>query len=418
MSESTSDLADDIVPPTLPRHIESRREDFRPWHKVRKQFIRERQWNEMIMRLAERHLGFRKASTTPVGESVEETPPSDELSAGNDHPLTCLLIPGDDLLDLRSLYSQLDPYRRPIKYLGFNEINGSNQQGTRVHIANNEVTSLRGIVPSSQVVRDRFQSISSKQSMAYHYLKEYGPFHVVNLDICDSLFPSKTSNASSYYEAIHRLAEYQMSHQTTPWLLFITTQVEPGTVDGAELNKLCRPARANCDMHPSFIEQLGTLVPSVAFQSAEYPLDLSTLTDEHLVRVFGIALGKWLLRLGFSAVPIWTVRMMASFKYTIRQDLGVEMLSLAFQFTPKFSPPIDETGMSGLKVSSPKTPDELSCAFQILDAVNNVQDVDELLRTDTVLNADMESASANLMERAGYDRSRYLGWIRTQKIDN
>ena len=167
-----------------------------------------------------------------------------------------------------------------------------------MHVANNEVTSLKGVLTDSLVLQDRFQSIKSPRAKAYHYLREYGPFHVVNLDLCDSLFPTKANVATDYFDAIHRLAEYQMSHQTTPWLLFITTQVEPAAVSGPELQKLCRPMRHNCNNHEDFAARLGTLVPPDALRSEDIAVDISKLADEDMVRLFGVALGKFLISSG------------------------------------------------------------------------------------------------------------------------
>ena len=116
-----------------------------------------------------------------------------------ERPLRCLVVPGDDLLDVRSLWQSLRPYNCYMRYLGFNEGHGSKQIDTRVHVANNEVTSLDKVARDSQVLHGPFQSIASENSQAYQYLKEYGPFHVVNLDICDSLFPTTANNATRLF---------------------------------------------------------------------------------------------------------------------------------------------------------------------------------------------------------------------------
>ena len=73
---------------------------------------------------------------------------------------------------------------------------------------------------------------------------------------------------------------------------------------------------------------------------------------------------------------------------------------------------MDLTGLSTLQVTVPKFPDELECAVKLVAAVENITDVDELLRGDERLRAEMETASADLLEAAGYDRDRYLAWVR------
>jgi hypothetical protein len=40
--------------------------------------------------------------------------------------------------------------------------------------------------------------------------------------------------------------------------------------------------------------------------------------------------------------------MSRSFRYSINEEKGAVMLSLAFEMTPNFTPPVDATGMSKL----------------------------------------------------------------------
>lgn len=419
MSTHSSDLADDIVQSAAPEHIAPPRDEFRPWHKVRKQFIRERQWNELIDRLVKRYLKSDLRNdeadwSLDEEEDAASGAPAEILeSVRIDRPLRCLVIPGDDLLDMRSLWKRLDVRQCFIRYLGFNESHGSRQSGTRVHVANNEVTSLDRVARDSLVLGDRFQSIASPNSQAYHYVKEYGPFHVVNLDLCDSLFPTTSRTPTAYFPALYQLARYQMEHQTTPWLLFITTQVEPGVVNVPELQKLCKPMRDNCDQYPDFASRLGELLQLNVFTPPDSAIDISALTEEDMIQVFGVALGKYLLRLTASGQPNWSVQMLRSHRYGINREPRVDMLSLAFQFRRKFSPPVDATGLSNVQVIVPKFPSERECAVKLVAAVANITNVDELLQADAQLRTQMETASADLLAEAGYDRDSYLAWVRS-----
>ncbi len=412
MKDEESDFVDEIVQSKLPQHTSPARDDFQPWHKVRKQFIREKQWNLLVSEMVRRYLKRQlQTDTTDWLADEEESDRSSEIPEGVilDRPLRCLVIPGDDLLDLRSLYKDTRPFNCYIKYLGFNQGQGSDQKRTRVDVANNEVTSLKEVASNSTVAPDQFQSIASTKSQAYRYMKDYGPFHVVNLDLCDSLFPSLTVDAK-YYSAIHRLAEYQMKSQTVPWLLFITTQIEPSQVSVPDFSKMCTPTQHNLRAHPDFAERLASVLPPEALQDDGAIVVISQLNDEQMIFVFGVALGKWLISLGATSSPTWVVEMLRSYRYAIRRDPFVEMLSLAFQFLPKFSPPIDKTGLSKLFVSASQPSSELDSALKLLTAVGKIGDVDLLLKADPDLCSAMEKASADLLESAGYDRERYLEW--------
>ena len=141
MTDNSSDLSDDIVP-EAPQHSSLDR-TFAPWHKVRKEFIRQKQWNRYVIGYAKRFLAreLQKeglSEWSADGETVD-IPDTIEIA----HPLKCLVIPGDDLLDVRSLWRDTQSIKCYVRYLGFNQGQGSDQVGTRVHIAHNDVTCKR-----------------------------------------------------------------------------------------------------------------------------------------------------------------------------------------------------------------------------------------------------------------------------------
>src|SRR6185369_6111983 len=132
---------------------------------------------------------------------------------------------------------------------------------------------------------------------------------------------------------------------------------------------------------------------------------------------FGVALGKWLMQLATSANPNWIVGMLPSHRYGINTAPRVDMLSLAFLFRPKLSPPVDSTGLSKVAVNQPTFPSELESAMKLVQAVEHISDVDELLRADPELHTQMETASADLLEAAGFDREKYFAWLRSGQVD-
>ena len=77
------------------------------------------------------------------------------------------------------------------------------------------------------VLHDRFEALAHPESQAMRYLKEYGPYHVVNLDLCGSIFPNTAKAPSEYYQALGEVLRFQCMRQNVEWLLFITTMVEP-----------------------------------------------------------------------------------------------------------------------------------------------------------------------------------------------
>jgi hypothetical protein len=404
MTTETSDIADGIVPDKSPEHILPSRATFKPWHKVRKQFIRKHQWNELAKRNINDswRLDIQKPSAMPAqsGSSMHVL-----------RPLRCLVIPGDDLLDMRALWTDISPLDCFIHYLGFNEGHGSAEVGTDVHVANNGVTSLPGVLPDSQVLRDRFETIASTTSPAYRYLRQYGPYHIVNLDLCGSMFPNTEQDVEPYFTAVNRLLEYQFASQKTNWLLLITTMVKPAAVDHKRMQILCKPTKENFDANTVFADKFSKVVPRASLEGGDGSVDLAVLSEEEMIRLFGVALGKWLLRLGQSPSPKWTVGMRRSYQYGINEEKGAELLSLAYEMIPNIAPPVDATGMSTLSTAARTFPSEASCAVKLVESVSNIVDVDAKLAEDSVLWGALREEAADLMASAGFDRDAYLQWV-------
>jgi hypothetical protein len=411
MTDDSSDLSGGIVPDD-PRHIELKRR-FAPWHKVRKEFVRKEQWNKFILRYIDRFLKHNLQAADGEnewgGSSSGADIPNDVQISG---PLNCLVIPGDDLLDIRSLHRDTESVNCYIRYLGFNAGQDSNNERTRVHVAHNDVTSSKRVSQNSRVLGDSFQRVASKKSQAWQYIKEFGPFHIVNLDLCDSLFPNTAGDLKSYFDALHSLVDFQMRQMSSPWMMFITTEVAPNEVDLGQLDKLCEPTKQNVQNSKDFAEALTRLIPADAFGSeSSSEIDISELTSRQVIDLFGVALGKALLGFGSTAEPKWKVRMLGSHIYDINPDKEVSMLSLAFHFDPVTAPPQDGTGISSVELRDATVFDEFKLATKLVSSVEKITDIDKLLLQDPELYAQMRDSSADLLALAGYDRNAYLQWV-------
>jgi hypothetical protein len=207
------------------------------------------------------------------------------------------------------------------------------------------------------------------------------------------------------------LIEFQVRHLNIPWLLFITTRVDPNAVNIEELQLFCKPVRQNHDNYPEFAQVLDRLVPREAFQIQDSSIEISGLSEEALIHLFGVAMGKFLLSVTNSGDRKWKIKMLESHRYKIREKPSkVEMLSLAFSFHPTLPRLVDPTNLAN-REPHPQTPfNELECARNLVTAVERISDVDELLQKDAFLRAEMETSSADLLEEAGYDRDEYLKW--------
>ena len=103
--------------------------------------------------------------------------------------------------------------------------------------------------------------------------------------------------------------------------------------------------------------------------------------------------------------------MRRSFRYSINEDKGAVMLSLAFEMTPNFAPPVDVTGMSNLEVTAKTFPSEAESAVKLAESVGNIADVDRKLAETAEMKAALRDEAADLLASAGFDREKYIQWV-------
>ncbi|HWV98504.1 MAG TPA: hypothetical protein VNZ64_02310 [Candidatus Acidoferrum sp.] len=389
MSEQTGGLFENVFPEP-PQHATLPKRTFKPWHKTRKQFIRELQWNADVKKLCTKHLKFK-----------------------DDRPLHYLSLPGDDLLDVRMLHQCLSAIGRKLKYLGLHESYGAAQPRTWLNVSTNQVNSLPGIWRGSTVIHDLFQQIANKNSQAYRHLQDYGDFDVVNLDLCESVSPpgkQKATPPPSYYDALNVLTEYQINSRTEAWLLFVTSRVGKTLVEADDMEKLSGCVGANTKEHPDFATRLIELIPSAAGQNITDRAFLRDLSDADFFSLFGIGLGKWLLRIMRELDP-WVIQMQRGYCYSVEPGTP-DMLSLSFLFRPYATVLTDTSGLSKVQTKAEPVPGEKELGLDVLKAVKTIENVDSRLESDEKLRSRLETSTISLLKSAGYPHEEIDAWLK------
>ena len=388
MTEPTDTILGEVLDEKLPQHPTRPRRNFAPWHKPRKQFIRRRQW---------------LAETAKI---------CDALQFKDDRPLKYLSLPGEDLLDIRVIRECCDQKGVSLKYLGLNEAYSSGDPDTWLHLAWNEVNSLAGINRNSIVIRDRFELIADKKSQAFQYVEQYGPFDVVNVDLCESISAPVRQNLPNYYSALKALADYQIKNRTEPWLLLVTSRVGDSKVAATDMEKLVDCLRGNARQYESFRKQLIQLVPKTSGLVGSKRLETNKLSQNEFVKMFSAGLGKWLLALMSSSRPKWGVVLQSGYSYRVN-DADPDMVSYAFLLEPFIQGPIDTTGLSRVLPIGEKEFDEEKSAIDILNKVNAIKDLDAVVNAKPTLKKQLEDESEALLVAAGYEARAYRSWLRT-----
>jgi hypothetical protein len=371
-----------LEPPTPPR-VRAR---FEPWHKPRKHYVRTYYWSAEVKTL--------------IG-STQRFP---------GHALSYLGLPGNDMLDIRSLHDEVcKPLQIKLRYLGFNERLREGDEGV---ISNNELLSqgypLIEDEPSG-VVPDALESVGDHGSMAYGTLCSRAPYDVVNFDLCDDIAKTPPRVQESTMTALATILEVQFEAQTQPWLLFLTTRVTRDGVDEKVLEIVENIVRHNCDRSSVFREKLRTTL-------GLEKLDLQALKglildDGTFDTIVAVGLCKWLIQFSASCVPLWEVSLVNMGFYKVHRDR--DMYSLGFKFVRRNSPPVDNTGWTDLPLSrqmvSSSTEQDMACGA--VEALGRIVDIDKLLAADPELFSAVVNDAARLMEEARYDRTKYLDWV-------
>lgn len=356
--------------------------DFLPWHRPRKQFVRDRQWREQLTRL----LGRVQPS---------------------DRKLRYLGLPGSDLLDLRYFHSTIcEPQRLYLRFLGFNRgIRASSRAQTELNISLAEVRSLDLVDEYSEVIPDDFGLVADANSLAWRKVKEFGPYDVINLDLCDgfaSQEPGMVENSN--YNALNCLMGLQAKRKE-PWLLFLTTRTGRADIHDDVYEILTTTYKSNLENCAQFRD---TSRERIQVSDAATLEAVINTPDGHLT-VFLVSLCKWILGLAIGQNPPSKVEVASTIGYRVDgKSEHDDLISLAIKFEPVVGPINDPTGLSK---AENKTVDDCPLSEKILRRILGRRRADEILSADEVLYKNMVSATEDLLALARYDVAAYRDWI-------
>lgn len=371
---SDADALMEVAPPG--EHLEHvTLKTFAPWHKPRKQWVRQEQWRKEI------------------GHLIEKIRPQLD-----DRPLKYFSLPGLDLLDVRVVHDVCDEYGVGLQFLGFCADPDAEQ--TEQNISLHEVMNLPRVNPRSRFVPDNFTSIAKPSSVGYRTFKSFGSFDVVNLDLCDSVASSHRRYSSrraysKYFEALNALVARQTRNRVSRWVFFLTSRCNPSAVsaDVTAVWQKCVSQNAKGDaVFAQGVEALQALEPR----------------DPVL---FTLGLSKWLARWLSSGTPPWKTTLRPCAQYSVESP--GDMASLGFRFDAVRVSPSDPTGLAGESGQGEIDLDnvEIQCARQFLHQLSTFIDIDQRLRNEPDTHEEMIRQSMELLHLARYpvetDRSHF-----------
>ncbi len=356
---------------------------FLPWHKPRKQFVRNDQWCHYI------------------GEMLDEIPATNST-------LTYFGLPGVDLLDLRYFGRVIcDPRSLKLRFLGFNDA-AHPQSGDQaeLNISLDELSKSASFDPMSEIVPDDFRQLVNENSIAWQKTLEFGPYDVVNLDLCDGIGAQASGQINeTYYNAVSKLLAIQ-ARKKTPWLLLLTTRVGKEHVHADTLDRLSQLYEENLKNCTDFRK-----ASAASFKiNDDVSLQKSKQKNVGLQKVFLVGLCKWLLRFAVGQNPPSKMVVKNVLGYRIMKNAEVEdMVSIAMRFDPSHDALQDLIRLASVP---PAKLDECDLATNALKRIKSLMNVDEYLSSQTIVRDEMIDAMCRLLEAARYDVNEYLVWVK------
>lgn len=386
MADDTDDT-DFPLPPEIEQdetpyeYAEARRRDaFQPWHRPRKQYVRDKQW------------------TNAITEILRDRDLKDRLKY--------LGLPGIDLLDLRHILSEVcEPTGRVLEYVGYDTAaGGDGTLGTELNISEAELKAHPLVHDPSRIRPDDFRHLASTGTPAWRAAERMAPADVINLDLTGHLFEEGTAGGRSYEAAVLQLLTLQVANPR-PWLLLITTKVDRGTAAPDKLRVLADGLERSLDDCPDVRELLA--------EHSDVPFDAACIDgcsdgDLRLFTVVGTL--RWIYDVLMTGTSVKTrPRLTSVFFYTSYLTGGtLDMASLVIRFDRQ-AVELDDSTFG--QEAAPAAADPCPELTRYVQKTANGKDIDQVVREDSDLRDGLIEKSAALLSQARYSVDAYRTWV-------
>lgn len=380
LPSDVGNLADDALPPEVSElAVPIALNKLYPWHRPRKQFVREKQWLHYCRRL----LGKLNAG-----------------KAGGAKEIRYLTLPGVDYLDVRMLGETCKDLNCELISTSFLAAQEGNPVRARAQFREESLKQAGHISDNSTTLPSRLEEIAIPTSQAYLSLKKRAPFDIVNMDACGSIALPDAAKSGRLLDALHRLVELQFNTRTTNWLLFLTTDARPETLS-PELSDAFKEAiienAAHGDDFRDGAHELFEISQDIALS---HGLTAAAANPDRFLRFFSLGLAKWLLK--NSGAQNWEVKTLNCFFYstTPANDPRPTMASLAFEFIRRPVTLRDQFGLTNVAQASTSPAENYS--LRALKKAAEMENLDSRMIADPGYRDELAARTKALLAEAGY----------------
>ena len=381
----SEELTEEVLPPELDEAaVPVELNQTQPWHKPRKQYIRERQWIYFSRRLIESEKGYPELSA--YGDSKPE--------------VRYLMLPGIDFLDARVLATLCAELDCDLTTTGFMDGGEGNLYVARAKVREESLIERGFITEHSHLYSEPIQVIHQNAPI-YNDLKRKGPFHIINIDACGSLAKPTQKDSNRLIDAIHRIVEFQLDNKSRPWLLFLTTDARIESVDADVLEKFESRVVENANENINFRNTLQSIFDNSAVDIQSKINKMFSSQGKKFLKSFSLGFAKWMIHL--VKVKGWNVKMHSTFCYSTNyhdEQHEPTIVSLAFEFVPPPAALVDPMKVSRAEPASGGNLDDTSVRAAI--KVSEMENLDEKMESCPTLRNKMAKTTKELLKEAGY----------------
>ena len=386
--EADRRIADDVLPAEIEDlAIPVELNQLFPWHRPRKQLVREEQWIRYSRRLIAREKG-----RPGLNEPVEGNP-----------EVRYLTLPGIDYLDVRQLADVCRENGCSLTSTGFQSGGEGNTYVARAQLREKSLIDAGHITGHSYTFPRRFEDIVSINGQAYRDLKTRGPFHIVNIDACGSIAAPRANHATRLIDALYRIVELQMEIAIGRWLLFVTTDVRPDSIAEETLDSLCQAIFENADTSDEFHNKAMPFLGPGQFDIRAAAIIASERPGIVFLQLFSLGLAKWLLHL--AGPRNWDMKTHFPYCYSTMpdEDETPTMTCLAFEFLP---PPPGIPDRFGVARAEPApNPNRENPSIRAAEKIGIMANADRRILADEPLRIRITEKLRSSLAEVGYGQA-------------
>ena len=373
-------LSDVVLPPEVSQlAVPLALNKLHPWHRPRKQFVRESQW----VHYAKRLLGKLNAG-----------------KAGGPKEIRYLTLAGIDYLDVRLLGETCKEVGCELISTSFLAAREGNPVRARAQFREESLKQAGHLSDNSVTLPNRLEEVAFPKSQAYRELKKRAPFDIVNMDACGSIALPDASQSGRLLDALHRLVELQFNTRNTNWLLYLTTDARPETLSPELSNAFKEAIVENANYGNDFRDgayELFEISQDIALSDG---LTAAAANADQFLRFYSLGLAKWLLK--NSGAHDWEVKTLNSFFYSTSSlnDPRPTMASLAFEFIKRPVALQDQFGVANA-VPIPYQPAE-NYSLRAMRMATEMEDLDRRMMAEPSYRDELATRTKALLAEAGY----------------